>query len=256
MGVRKVAAAGTTAPGISGHRWRWRSVGVLLLAALPVFARVSQTLPAESHAARVANALGWELAQRSEMDFGGIQGEALVWSADGTAAGITDRLRAFYTDAGLTNAFFSGEAMAWGMAAENGEIYRYLVADSGPGRGTQVYQMRQPARATPAPPRGEAGHRLEGVPVFPGSEPGLYIADLTAGTATEVSTTTADPAAVLEYLTTAAVSKGWSLSSPAGSPMRLLTRGRQVMMVSVYTDGGVIRHIVRVRRTASSQDGP
>ena len=232
------------------------ALALLLLTALSSPARVSQQIPAESHAARVAASLGWELAQRSEMDFGGIQGETLVWSADGTAAQITSRLRDFYTNAGLSNAFFHGEAMAWGLAAEGGEIHRYLIADSGPGRGTQVYQMRQPAHATPAPARGEGGHRLEGVPVYPGSEPGLYLADLTGGTATEVSKTAADPAAVLEYMDTAAVSKGWSPVSPAGGSMRLFTKGRHVMMVSVYTDGGGIRHIVRVRRTASKADGP
>ena len=217
---------------------------------------MSQQIPADSHAARVAASLGWELAQRSEMDFGGIQGETLVWSADGTAAQITARLRDFYTNAGLSNAFFHGEAMAWGLAAEGDDIHRYLIADSGPGRGTQVYLMTQPARATPSPPRGEAGHRLEGVPAYPGSEPGLYLADLTTGTATEVSKTAAEPAAVLEYMDSAAVSKGWSPVSPTGGSMRLFTKGRHVMMVSVYTDGGGMRHIVRVRRTASKEGGP
>ena len=229
---------------------------LLLLAALPSPARVSQKIPADSHAARVAASLGWELAQRSEMDFGGIQGETLVWSADGTAAQITARLRDFHTNAGLSNAFFHGEAMAWGLAAEGDDIHRYLIADSGPGRGTHVYLMTQPARATPSSPRGEAGHRLEGVPAYPGSEPGLYLADLTTGTATEVSKTAAEPAAVLEYMDSAAVSKGWSPVSPAGGSMRLFTKGRHVMMVSVYTDGGGMRHIVRVRRTASKEDGP
>ena len=234
----------------------WLAAGIALLAVLPALARVSRQIPAGSHAARVAASLGWELAQRSEMDFGGIQGETLVWSADGTAAQITARLRDFYANAGLSNAFFHGEAMAWGLAAEGDDIHRYLIADSGPGRGTQVYLMTQPARAVPAPPRGEAGHRLEGVPVYPGSEPGLYLADLTGGTATEVSQTTADPSAVLEYMDTAAVSKGWSPVSPAGGSMRLFTKGRHIMMVSVYTDGGGIRHIVRVRRSTSEEDAP
>ncbi|HMP76970.1 MAG TPA: hypothetical protein PKE12_11815 [Kiritimatiellia bacterium] len=177
---------------------------------------------------------GWSRAYTADLSINGGAASIEVWGTARSVREVWDALQLRVERAGGAAWFGGGHAGGWGIASVDQQVLRFLVAPA-EGRYAHVFLVRQSFadwRASLAAPR----HLLDAVPPYPGSTPGLYLADRAAGLELQASSAAASPDDVLAFYRLRLTEAGWRAET-AGAGLVALTRGPALLLVRVESTG-------------------
>jgi len=171
----------------------------------------------------------WAKAYESPIRLQRGEGDLHVFVTGDRLSSVEVHLRKLHGDE-LT--WFSGEVMAWGMAIEDGMLYRYLVQPRPPEDGGYwVVALSQKMGEAGKPGQEPARHQLTELPRLPNSRPTFYSLAEDTKMQVEVSSTPSSPAAALDQLTQMLTSDGWQASPANTGGFRMFVRRDQVALL-------------------------
>jgi hypothetical protein len=192
----------------------------------------------------------WQRAYASPVKLQDGEGDMDLFATGGTLAQIEARLRKQHGD---SLAWMAGENVAWALALADGWLYRYLVQPQPEGAGFWVMALRQREKNAGRPGAAPRKHQLRDIPVFPHSEPTLYVKDEGNHLAVEISMTPAAPAAVLDQLGESLKADGWVESGVSTGGLRwFLRRDRMALLTAQQGPDGNTR-VLRLHKPIGVQ---
>jgi hypothetical protein len=152
----------------------------------------------------------WSQAYHSPFKLQNGEGEITIFATGDRLEGIASHLKSLHGDALV---WVPGEVMAWGMAMEDGHLYRYLVQPRPPEEGGfWIMAYAQTVREAGKPGQQPDRHQLKQFPSLPQSTPTFYSFDEGNKLTVEISTTRSQPDAALNQLSEMLTSDGWQPS--------------------------------------------
>jgi len=174
----------------------------------------------------------WARAYQTDVRLQNGSGELAIYISGDRLSGVEAYLRGLHGD---HLSWYSGDVMAWGMAIEDGLLYRYLVQPRPePQGGFWITALTQPVREAGRPADSPRTHQLNDLPTLPQSTPTFYSKDEGNQTEVEISETVANPASALDQLSTRIVEEGWQPSPANLGGFRMFVRRDRVAFVGAH----------------------
>jgi len=217
--------------------WLWAGAGLLL--GFPGQADVFWRQPADLPQ-------GWTRAYAAPVRVQEGKGDMQVFATADRIEQIGEQLR---REHGESLAWMPGENVAWALALEKGWLHRYLVQPRPPGEGGfWVIALRQRVSEAGKPGKAPTAHQLKDLPVFPQSTPTFFSLDEGNQLALEVSSTSAEPNAVLEQLSQSMTAQGWQASPANTGGFRLFVRKDRVAAISASRAEDGFTRVLRLHK--------
>ncbi len=192
----------------------------------------------------------WQRAYASPVRLQDAGGDMELFATGGSLAQIEARLRKQHGD---SLAWMGGENVAWALALADGWLYRYLVQPQPRGEGFWVMALRQRERDAGRPGAAPRKHQLREIPVFPHSEPTLFVKDGGNGLAVEISLTPAAPASVLDQLGESLKADGWVDGGVASGGLRWYMRRDRIALLTAQRGPDGNTRVLRLHKPIGVQ---
>ncbi len=220
-------------PGRPRRRAARAVAAAAVLAALPAAARVFERWGRATHGPVSAGQPGWNLAYETTLRINGGGGRMEVVGCELELGEALRTMDEAYRAMGASTYLVRGPRMAWGLVLRSDTVISLLAVALTPARECVLFRMEQTREAFRNSVARPARHLLREVPVPPGAEPRLYVADEGTDLALEVSATGAPAGSAASFLESALVSEGWTpLMQPdprvGAHPVIFYARGREL----------------------------
>ncbi len=188
----------------------------------------------------------WARAYQSPIRLQRGKGDLNVFVTGQGLKNVEAHLRNLHGDA---LSWVPGEVMAWGMAIEDGVLYRYLVQPRPPeDGGFWVVALSQPVRQAGKPAQDPERHQLTELPRLPNSRPTFYSHAEDTHVQVEISVTPASPDAALDQLSDMLQGDGWQASPANTGGFRMFVRRDRVALVGANTGKDGQTRVLRLHK--------
>lgn len=200
---------------------------------------------------------GWNSAYAARLEINGGKADLDVTGCQLAAPDAMRMLADTYRGMGGAVLDGHGSQIGWGIAKAGDRVIRWLVFGASRPRECIVVRITQSTADFLASGRRPIRTLLDAVPELPGSEPRLFVADLQARLAVELSASKMPPAVAMRHMASQLVGEGWTPSIPIGPDSALSViyrRGRDLCIVSACP-GPEGSSITRLHKVLGGKDG-